>query len=405
MRKARYKYRARRGPEELVEGFIWAETQDEAVDKVNALGLLPVDIREDEGRDAERVSSSRRSKISSHQLVVFFRHLARLLKSGVPILRSLSILAEQAGSLSMKELLDDIQARVREGESLSYALADHPQIFSAFDVALINAGESAGTLDEVLNRIAVYREGQESFLRKVRGAIVYPMFLLGAGLATVFFMLTFVIPRFSQFFNDLQQELPLPTRVLIVLSHWLQSGWVLFAIAIFVLLLWMKRALKNKKERSRLDGSLLKFPKLGKFIIKIELIRLCRTIALLLKNGVPILTAVRISIPVLGNEAVRNELELYHKALQEGGLLSEIFRETRFFPPLVHHLVKVGEESGRLDEVLMEIADWYEQEIDSAVQTATRLLEPILILTIGLVLSFFIIALLLPVFSINAIVQ
>jgi len=404
--KKRFKYKAKRGPYEQVEGILFAETSDEAVDKVNEMGLLPVDIFEEKEKDLQKLFSAvKKGKLSGRELVVFYRHLSKLIKAGVPILRALAILSEEASNPAMKELVENIQAKVREGESFSQVLADFPGVFSAFDIALISAGEGGGNLEESLLRIGNYREQQDVLLKKVRTALTYPVFLFTAGVATVSFMMAFVIPRFSQFFSDLGQELPLATRVLISISHSFQKGWpAALGLLLFAYFL-LRRSLRIKKEKMILDRLLLKIPKIGELIIKMETVRLSRTLALLLKNGVHILNAVRISIPVLQNEAIRFQLDSACKVLQEGGSFSDILRDASLLPRFVFHLAKVGEETGRLDDILFEISDWYEQEVDLTVQTLMRLLEPLLILAVGLVLSFVIGALLLPVFSINAMIQ
>lgn len=404
--KRRFKYKAKRGPHEQVEGILFAESSDEAVDKINEMGLLPVDVSEEKEKDIQKLFSAvKRGKLGGRELVVFYRHLSKLIKAGVPVLRALAILAEEAANPAMKDVIENIQAKIREGESFSQTLADFSGVFSAFDIALINAGEGAGSLEESLLRIGNYREQQDVLLKKVRTAIAYPVFLLAAGVATVSFMMAVVIPRFAQFFSDLGQNLPLPTRILISVSDAFQRGWPAGLGLLLFAYFMGRRSLKNKKGKMAFDRLLLKIPKIGDLIVKTETVRLSRTLSLLLKSGVHILTAVRISIPVLQNEAVRFQLDSAYRILQEGGNFSDILRDATLIPRFVFHLAKVGEETGRLDDILLEVADWYDQETDLAVQGMLKLLEPLLILGVGLVLSFVIGALLLPVFSINAMVQ
>ena len=225
------------------------------------------------------------------------------------------------------------------------------------------------------------------------------------GIVTVFVMLTFVIPKFSIFFKDLGQELPYMTQVLIAVSSWCRKsiGWVILAISIFLIIL--KQKMRVERDKKKIDSFILSIPKIGEFIVKYEVARFARALELLLRNGMHILHGLKVAIPVIGNAAIKSDLEDCYKTLEGGRYLSDGLQQSKFFPPFVYQLVSVGEESGRLDETLKEVADWYEKDTTQTIQVATNLLEPAIILLVGSILGLIITAVLMPVFSINAMIQ
>jgi len=391
-----------------VEGAVVAETQDEAIDKINKMGLLPIDVDVEKETVKTKTSSPEiqapRFHVHPHEVTIAYRQLARLVKSGVPILSALALTVEQAETRDFKTILETIQTGVREGYNFSVCLSAFKKIFSPFEIALIQTGETVGKLDEVLLRIANYRESQEELHSKLKSAMAYPVFVLVLGCATVFFMMTYVIPHFSSFFLDLGQELPFITKVLIAVSELCQAGglWALLAVAVIFFLI--RGSLKSKNGKLAWDRFFLKIPKIGKLIMMEETSRFCRTLELLIKSGVTIVSAVKISVPVMSNEAIRIALERCYQALQQGGYLSEALRNANLFPAFVIHLIHIGEESGRLDETLGEISDWYDKEISDGMRLMTQLLGPIMILIIGLFVGLIVVAVLLPIFNMNALV-
>jgi len=400
-----FRYKAKKGPREIVEGTLTAASRDEAVDLINELGLIPIDVSpEPIGKKKGAVSktkTARPRKIRRRDLLAFYRQLGRLVKSGIPILRVLTLMAQENENPTLVGILQKIQEEVREGSSLSTALAGYPRVFSGFDIGMIQTGESAGRIEESLAMVAMHHEQQEEISGKLRTAIAYPLFLVVAGFFTVCFMLTVIIPRFARFFSDLGQELPLITRALIAVSDFMQLTWWGWLTAGALVIFAVKRGLKKPAEKIRFHRWLLGVPKLGRLMLKAEVARLCRTLFLLLKSGIPIVQAVRMVLPALGNEAVKHDLHQSALRLEQGGCLSDALRNTSRFPPLMYHFIGIGEESGRLDEALNEIADWYERDTAEGIKILTNLLEPVIILSVGLILGLIIIAVLLPVFSIN----
>ncbi len=404
----RYKYKAKKGPEDVVEGILSAESRDEAIDKINNMGLVPVQIEEETrhaapGRDPQpkTIKSSVPARVITH----FYRQFSRFIKSGIPLLPALVIVSEQTEEPLLKSVLTKIKDKVREGMPFSKALAFYAPLFSPFDIAMAEAGESVGKMDDALARVARYRKGQEEILSKVRMALAYPAVVISLAAGALAFMMTYVVPKFSLFFLDLGQELPWPTRALVASSLWLQSAWPWLVLGVVLLLFFVSGSLRSGKGRMHWHQIFLTLPKAGKLILMSQLARLCRTLELLLRSGIPLLKAIRIAVPVLSNEAIKKEVGAAYPFVEKGGALSEALHQSKLVPLFVVHLMKIGEESGKLDEALGDIADWYEQEVDENITIMTQLIEPLVILTVGVVLGFMAVAILMPVFSMSAILS
>jgi len=405
----KYKYRARKSPTEMIGGTLEALSQEEAVEQINRMGLMPVDV--DEIRLVEKKAAKtkpaarERRRVPAKDLTVYFRQASRLLKSGVPILMAHKLLSDQTESAALKGILQHIENDVRGGQSLSGALLDCPDIFGRFEISMVQAGESIGKLDEALARIADYREKQAALLRKIRSATAYPLFVICVGIGTVAFMLTVVIPKFAGFFKDLGQDLPWATKALIDISHWCQKSFIFIVLAVVILILLLRRTMRAEASRLKWDTFVLRLPVIGKMLLMSEIARFARTMEILIRSGRSLLDSIRIAVPVLDNHALRAELEIGRKSVEEGAHFSDVLIRSKYFPALTSQMIRIGEESGRLEETLCDIADWYEQETAERIKLMTDLLEPVTILIVGLLLGFIIIAVLLPIFSMNAMVS
>lgn len=415
----RYTYHAKKSTGETVEGRIDAVSKEEAIEKLSLKGYLPVSIEEEAAhidnqgalninREASRCAESKiysfakpGGKIKSRQITVFSRQLASLLKSGVPILSAINIIAEQSEDLYLKSALKNICNAVKDGATFSSALTKYPQAFSPLYVALVRSGEESGTLPAALLRIADYRAKQEEIISRIRMSLAYPILMAIVGVGTIIFMLTFVMPRLMGIFVNLGEKLPLPTRILISISRGLGHWWLWIILALAIIILLIRRQIKT--EAGRLSFSLFKLhlPIFGKLILKAELARFSRTLELLIKNGISILRAIDVAIPVLENEIIKRQLRQSYKELEQGGFLGKSLKNSKIFPPFMSNLISIGEESGRLNESLAEIADSYEHDTDEAMQVMSSLIEPLMILGMGLIVGFIVVAMLLPVFEIN----
>ncbi|OGX21859.1 MAG: hypothetical protein A3K54_01320, partial [Omnitrophica WOR_2 bacterium RBG_13_44_8] len=396
-----YKYRAKKDPQNTIEGRIEAQSEAEAIEKVSQMGLVPLSVQSEKGSLPQEKASSgpRKIKVRSREITIFSRELASLLKSGVPILAALNIILEQSENAHLKSVLQDIHNAIKDGTTFSHALSRYPHIFSPLYLAMIRTGEDSGALPEVLLRVADYRSKHEEMLSRFRMAMAYPVLMAAVGLGTVIFMFTFVMPRLMKIFVNLGQDLPLPTKILIFISAVLRQGGGWLALGLAVIILFVRRQLKTKIGRLSLSLFQLHLPIFGKFILKAELARFSRTLELLIKNGIGILKAIDIATPVLENEIIKEQLKKSYKELEQGGSLGRSLKDSRIFPLFMTNLIIVGEESGNLDGALGEVANTYERDTDEAIRTMASLLEPLMILAMGLIVGFIVVAMLLPIFQ------
>ena len=416
-------YRAKKGPTELVEGTIEAASSDAAVDALSDQGLLPMLVKESK-TPAPAAASASGSKsaapprarldipaavpklrlsgrIRLAEITILSRQLASLLRAGVPILRGLSFISAQSDNPRLKKLIKDMEDKVSNGEPLSSVMAGYPKYFPPIMLAMVRTGEDSGTLDTALLRVAEYRQRQEEILARVRTAMAYPVLMALVGAGTIIFMFTFVIPKLSGLFNNLGSKLPLPTRILMSISHAMQNrvAWIIVGALVAGIALYL-RARPNDARRlwSRFS---LKAPALGDFVLKADMARFARTLELLLKAGIPILRAIEITTPVLSNDILRSEMKKMHEGITAGGTFGQSLAKSREYPLFMTNLVTVGEESGKLDEAMDEIARFYERETDEAIKVLTSLMEPIMILVMGAIVGFIVIAMMLPMFELS----
>jgi general secretion pathway protein F len=398
-----YKYRAKRDDGITVEDRIEARSEKEAIEQLSLKGYLP--FRMEEVRDGEQPAGSIIAKplgrINPRQITVFSRQLASLLKSGVPILNSLSIISEQSEDPRLQTILDNVHKSVREGSTFSSALERYPRAFPPLYIALVRSGESSGGLPEALLRISDYRTKQEEVWSRFRMALAYPMLMAIVGLGTVVFMLTFVVPRLMKIFINMGGNLPMPTRILIAVSAGLRQWGVWIIVGMGLIIIIAKRQLKSEPVRLSFSLFKLHLPVFGKFILKAELSRFCRTLEMLIKNGIPILKALDTAIPVLDNEVIKKHLLQSCKDLEQGGSLGRSLKNSKIFPKFMTNLIIVGEESGKLQESLGEVASSYEFDTEESIRIMNNLIEPVMILVMGLIVGFIVIAMLLPIFEIN----
>jgi len=398
-----YRFRAKNGPQEIIDGTVEADSEKEAIEKVEAMGYLPVRIEEsttsagiNQVQAAQNVPSGR---IKAREITVFSRELASLLKAGVPILRAINVILEQTQEQKLKIILKDMHDALKDGATLSSALGRYPKVFSPFYIALIRAGEDSGVLSEVLFRIADYRRKQEDMISQLRMALVYPTLMALVGLGTVIFMFTFVMPRLTGIFAGLGQDLPLPTRLLISTSDFLRQWWIWVILALFILLLM--RQSRTKAGQLFLSRVKLIMPIFGKLILKSELNRFCRTLELLLNSGVGLLQAIAVALPVVSNLMIKEQLNTSGRELEKGGSFGRSLKNSRILPAFMTNLLIIGEESGKITAALDEIATSYERDTEEAIKIMTNLLEPLMILGMGLIVGFIVVAMLLPIFEIN----
>lgn len=418
-----FAYRAKKGPSDVVNGTLEAASVEEALEKLDGMGLLPVRVdevgaskadgaapkkRASDSAPAQAAPAPRRLKggrIKSSQITMFGRQLSSLIKSGVPILRALWIISEQTDSVALRAFLSQAQDEIKNGSTLSSVLVRYPKLFPPVYIAMVRAGEDSGTLQETLLRVSEYRKKQEDLASKVRSASAYPALMALTGAGTILFMLAFVIPKLTTLFDRMGEALPLPTQILMAVSNALRTPP--FWAGAAVLAAAVTAAVRFKSERASLFWSraALSAPFVKDFVLKTELARFSRTLELLVRCGTPIMRAIEITAPVVENRVLRRVFEQAQKDLGGGGTLGQTLKRSRDIPLFMTNLVSVGEESGSLDDALGEIASFYEAETEEAVKTVTSLLEPLMILGMGLIVGFIVIAMLLPMFELNMAVK
>jgi len=404
-----YRYEAKKG-RELVKGILSAETKDGAIDRINEMGLVPVELIEEKSDGQQnRVFGEMKAASfgggGSQAISVFYRQFGRLLKSGVPLLPALALIAEQSDDRKLLPVLEAIKDQVRQGSSLAEAMAGHPKSFNAFAIAMIALGENTGRLDDALGRLADCYEKQSATLQKVKNALTYPAFVVLLGTFAFIFLLAYVVPKFSKLFLDLGQTLPLLTRMLIWVSEAVQQYGLGLLVIVSVFVIWIRNRLRTHAYRLKWDRMKMELPLFGKLIFMAQFAIFSRSMEILVKGGVPLLKALRTGIPAVSNEALKEDLSLAERRVEQGATLSESLKSFGTFPLFAVHLILIGEQTGRLEQSFGDIADWYDQEVEAHTRAMTQLIEPVTILVIGVALGLVAIAILLPVFSMDAIIS
>jgi len=402
----RFIYKAKKGPEKIIEGVLEKDNRDAAIAHLIQVGYTPIQVNEEmevKGKIAPSFGFSKR--IRPVEITVFTQQLASLVKAGVSILDAIGIIFKQTDNSRMKEILSYMHKELEDGKMLSGALSNYPGLFSPFYVNMIRAGEIGGILKDSLARLVGFREEEEEMKATVTSALAYPIFIVLVGILTIFVLITFAVPRLTVLFEESGQALPFITRVLVSTSMQIKNYGFLVLIAIAIIFFRLKRMKINEKEKLALDRFKLKLPLFGGLIKKTGLARFSRSFGVLLGSGIPILQAIHISMLTLDNEIFKAELKKIEKSLTDGASLAHGVENSDYFPSFMSNMIAVGEKSGNLESALMEIAHFYEREVRKITKVITSLLEPAIILVMGLVVGFIVFAMLLPIFEINLAVR
>jgi len=400
---SKFIYRAKKSPTQIIEDTVIADTKDSAIEKLSSKGyyLLSIDEYLKSQDPSYKLSAIAKKKISFKDITSFTRQLSDLLEGGLTIVKALAILERQSENRRLKEVIADISNFCIDGNPLSSSLARHPDVFSNFFISMVRSGEAGGVLENILRRLADFNEKQFEIQTKVRSALAYPILMAGVGILTIAVLLTFVIPKMAVMFVDLGQNLPLPTLILISLSNFIKSYWWLVLTFIFAAVFILLQAYKTKSGRLTIDGLKMKIAVFGNLIKKVDLARFTRTLATLLDNGVPILESLSVVSETVNNFVIKEEVKKISTHIRKGSSVSDSFSKSPLIPDFLINMVAVGEEGGQVERSLFKIAESYEREADSAIKIMVSLLEPVLILGLGLIVGFIVISMLLPVFEIN----
>lgn len=407
---ALYRYKAVTSAGETQEGDLEGATPDAVVLRLQEKGLIPIRvtatdrataIQRKPGGSTTGFLNLGRSRVTQDDVATLTQELSTLLKAGVPLDRALEILIGLSGNDAVRELMLDLREDVRGGAGLSAALEARGPIFSKFYLNMVRAGEAGGALDIVLQRLSEFMERAKELRETVKSALIYPLILVGVSVLSVALLLIWVVPQFTQMFEESGKALPLPTQVVIALGDLVRGYWWAMALVMGGAYVGIQRRLEEAAFRLRWDRQLLRLPLVGDLIGKLEVARLSRTLGTLIGNGVALLTALAIVKETLGNTYMAQSLTQVSAQLKEGKGLGGPLMETGVFPKLAVHLIQVGEETGQLQDMLLRIADIYDREVHSAVKRMLGLMEPVLILGLGLVIGGIIMSILVAVLSVN----
>ena len=381
------------------KGVIVADSVAAAESQLRAQSVMPTTIKA-KPKDLTEIIPILAPAVLLNDIVVFTRMFATMIDAGLPLVQCLEILGSQQDNPTFKKKILEIKHDVEGGSTFSEALSKHPKLFDSLYVNLVAAGEVGGILDTILNRLAKYMEKAAALRRKVKGAMVYPISVTVIAAMVVVVMLVKVIPVFEKMFADFGGALPGPTATVIAISHFMQAYYVHFAGAIALMVMAYKFITSKPKGRLFFDAVFLKTPVFGGLLKKVAVARFSRTLSTMLSSGVPILDALEIVARTAGNKVVENEILRTKASIAEGKTIAEPLMESKVFPGMVTQMVAVGEQTGAMDSMLAKIADFYEEEVDAAVDALTALLEPVMMVGLGGTIGGLLVAMYLPIFKI-----
>src|SRR5262244_277104 len=393
-----WQWEARTKAGEVKKGEMEAADADAVHSRLRSLGLSPEKVK----KKPLEISFSLPGigGVSGKDLLVFTRQFATMIDAGLPLVQCLDILGTQMDKGAFKRVVFAIKTKVESGSTFADALKDHPKIFDELYVQLCSAGEVGGILDTILNRLAVYREKSEKLKRKVKGAMIYPCIVIIVAIAVTAVLLLKVTPVFAKMFADFGQSLPAPTQIVVDLSTWLQHYILHLVGAVVAVIVAVGMFYRNPKGRRIVDKFSLKVPVIGPVIRKVAVARFTRTLGTMISSGVPILDALDVTAKTAGNVVVERGIQHTRSKISEGKTIAAPLAETGVFPQMVVQMIGVGEATGAMDAMLNKIADFYDDEVDTAVAGLTAMIEPLLMVFLGAVVGGFLIAMYLPIFSI-----
>jgi general secretion pathway protein F len=362
---------------------------------------LVVNVAESEA-EKKKITGGLRARVTTRDILMFTQQLSSLLRSGMSLSEALDVLERRTQKKSMAGVLGNLRGEIVQGETLSAALAKHPKLFSKFFVNLVRAGEASGTLDQVLIRLAKDLEEASEIRQRVVGALIYPLFVVTGCIAAMIVLMTFIVPRFTIMFRELRTTMPLPTRVLIAVSDAFASYWWIGAAAILAAVVIIRQRARTPEGRLALDSLMLRLPVFGGILMANAFGQFARTLATLLENGVPVLTALQIVEDTMTNRLIANEIREARTRVTDGTSISQPLAKGKVFPPLLLDMLAVGEESGEVVPALKNIADMYEQELAHKIKIFTTLLEPAIIILMALMVGSIVASILLAVFDITS---
>ena len=400
-----YKYKARDKFGKAIDGVMEASDSEMAAGRVDDLGYIPVSIKEKKEDAISLDFLQRYTRVSVEDLILFSRQLSTLFSAGIPLLSGLNALAEQTENKRMKETINTIKNDIEGGSSLSDALSKHPRVFSPLYVGMIQAGETAGTLDEILDRLAAITEHEKDTRARLKAATRYPKMVITTISVAFIVLVTFVIPKFATMFTKFGGTLPLPTRVMIGLNYIIHHYWYLMVAVTAALAVGFHRYTNTESGRLRWDGLKLRIPVFGPLFLKIAMSRFTHILGMLMRSGVPILDTLKITSATVDNTVIIQEVQKLRESVTGGGGLSQPLKESGIFTPMVVQMLSVGEQTGKMDEMMTKVSRYYDLEVEYTIKNLATLIEPVLIVIIGGMVLFLALAVFLPMWDMASLVR
>jgi type IV pilus assembly protein PilC len=402
-----FAYTARDSTNRVIKETAEAASKDALIQSLRERGLNVEVVEEQKARALAKKKTGGfklfGGKVSLKDFSMFCRQFATMINAGVSLVRCLDVLEQQTSSARLKEIIRDIQVEIQGGATLSRSMGKYPRVFSNLAVGLVRAGEVGGVLDETLDRLAEFSEKDMELRRKVKSAMTYPVMVMIVAVGIVVFLVTFILPKFMELFVELgmtEDQFPAPTRMLMASSNFLTSKWWLAAIIIFGMVTAINRIKTTKTGKRYYDLMMLKVPVFGSLNHKIAIARFARTLATLLSSGVPILQAMETVAGTVDNDVIADAVLMSRASIREGDTIAAPLADSKMFPPMVVQMIAIGEETGQLDSMLTKVAEFYEGEVDAALESLTAALEPVLIVFLGVVVGFIVISMFLPLVGI-----
>ncbi|MDP2210682.1 MAG: type II secretion system F family protein [Candidatus Aquicultor sp.] len=399
-----FAYKVRDSKGNLLKGQIDGDGVTMVATKLRQMGYVVIELKEKSLAQKE-INLPFSNRVKSKDLTIFSRQFATMINAGLSLTRCLNILAEQTESKALKKVIASVLEDVERGKALSDAMAKHTSTFPPIFINLVRAGETGGVLDVVLMRVADHFEKEASIKSKIKSAMAYPAAMFTFSMAITFVLITFIVPLFVAMFEDMGGNLPLPTKVLLTLSNFIRSSWFIIIPVIIAAIYLLRVYSKTEKGRENIDNLKLHLPIAGVLVRKMSISRFTRTFGTLLSSGVPILVALDIVAESAGNAIVSAAVKRTRISIKEGETIAKPLAEDKVFPPMVVQMIAIGEETGALDSMLSKIADFYDEEVSNMVDALTSIIEPLMIIVMGLIIGGIIVALYMPMFQIITLIK
>lgn len=396
-----FQYTARNAQGKTLTGTLEANNEAIAARMLRERGEIPVSIQmgSASSKTASRKNRGKGGRVKLDDLVVFSRMLAVMIRAGLPLVEVINILGEQADKRKLREVLRQVERNIEEGSSFTESLQKHPRVFNDFFVSMVKAGEASGMLDTILDLVATYLEKIASINRKIRAAVMYPAVVGTLALGITFFLVWKIVPKFKEIFDDLGGQLPIMTKITVGASEAIEAHWPKMFIGLALVIVFLWRFKNTYRGRRVYDRVKLKMPVFGPLFLKVGVSRFSRTLSVLIRAGVNILAALEIVAKTSGNSLIEDAVLKTKTSIQSGETLARPLVESGIFPPMVTRMVDVGERTGALENMLSKIADFYEDQVDSTVSMLMSLIEPLLIVFLGVMVGFIVISMFLPLFK------